>query len=101
LTATTAVVVLRMRRRAPHIKLAISIDPAVHARVVRMARADGTSISAWMTEAARRALRVRDGIAAVREWEAEHGALTSAEMNRAREAVRRKHGARPQSRGAA
>jgi hypothetical protein len=30
--------------------------------------------SAWMTSAARRALRVRDGLAAVAEWEAEHGA---------------------------
>jgi hypothetical protein len=33
-----------------------------------------------MTEAARRALRVRDGLVAVAEWEAEHGALSTQEL---------------------
>jgi hypothetical protein len=37
-----------------------------------------------MTSAARRALRVRDGLAAVAEWEAEHGPLTPAELDAAR-----------------
>ena len=41
------------------------------------------SVSAWMTAAARRALRLRDGLAAVAEWEAEHGALTPEEIGRA------------------
>jgi hypothetical protein len=45
-------------------------------------------VSAWMTTAARRALRIRDELAAVAEWEAEHGALTAAEL----EAARRRSG---------
>lgn len=45
-----------------------------------------------MTDAARLALKVRDGLAAVAEWEAEHGALTEAELNAA---VRRLASARP------
>jgi hypothetical protein len=40
-----------------------------------------------MTQAARRALLVRDGLAAVAEWEAEHGQLTDAELDAARQRV--------------
>ncbi|MGH3274025.1 MAG: toxin-antitoxin system HicB family antitoxin, partial [Streptosporangiaceae bacterium] len=62
-----------MPRGNPSPKLAITVDPDVHARVVAAAAADGVSVSAWMTEAARRVLLVRDGLAAVAEWEAEQG----------------------------
>jgi len=41
-------------------------------------------VSAWMTAAARRALIVRDGLAAVSEWEDEHGAFTREELQAAR-----------------
>ena len=40
-----------------------------------------------MTAAARRELRLRDGLAAVAEWEAEHGALTEEELSAARRRV--------------
>jgi hypothetical protein len=40
-----------------------------------------------MTQAARSALAVRDGLSAVAEWEAEHGALTDAELADARREV--------------
>jgi hypothetical protein len=60
------------------------VDRDVHAKVVRAARGERKSISAWMTEAARRALRVKDGLAAIAEWEAEHGELTKDELDRAR-----------------
>jgi hypothetical protein len=40
-----------------------------------------------MTEAARRALRVRSGLAAVAEWEADNGPLTSEELDAARRRV--------------
>jgi hypothetical protein len=43
------------------------------------------SVSVWMTDAARLALKVRDGLAAVAEWEAEHGPLTEAELKAARQ----------------
>jgi hypothetical protein len=76
-----------MPRGNPSPKLAITVDPEVHARVVAAAAEDGLSVSAWMTEAARRVLLVRDGLAAVAEWEAEHGQLTAAEMAAAQQRV--------------
>lgn len=47
-----------------------------------------------MTDAARRALLIEDGLAAVAEWEAEHGAFTEAELAAAAERLRQKHGTR-------
>jgi hypothetical protein len=73
-----------MPRGKPSPKLAITVDADVHRRVVDAAAAEGVSVSAWMTNAARKALLVRDGLAAVAEWEAEHGALTEAELAAAR-----------------
>jgi hypothetical protein len=72
-----------MPRGRPSPKLAITVDPDVHDGVVAAAAEEGVSVSAWMTEAARRALRVRDGLVAVAEWEAEHGAFTPGEMEAA------------------
>jgi predicted transcriptional regulator len=76
-----------MPRGNPSPKLAITVDPEVHARVVAAAAAEGVSVSAWMTEAAKHALKLRDGLAAVAEWEAEHGAFTEEELDAARRRV--------------
>ena len=76
-----------MPRGNPSPKLAISVDPDVHQRVLEAAAAEGVSVSAWMTAAARQALLVRDGLAAVAEWEREQGALTAAEREDARRRV--------------
>jgi len=76
-----------MPRGKPSPKLAITVDAAVHEGVVAAAAEEGVSVSAWMTEAARRALRVRDGLRAVAEWEHEHGELTEAELDAARRRV--------------
>lgn len=76
-----------MPRGNPSPKLAITIDPDVYDGVRAAAEADELSVSAWITEAARRALRARDGLAAVAEWEAEHGALTDTELTAARQRV--------------
>ena len=76
-----------MPRGKPSPKLAITVDPDVHAQVVAAAAREGVSISAWMTAAARRALLLRDGLLAVAEWEREHGALTEAELEVARSRV--------------
>ena len=73
-----------MPRGNPALKLAISMDSEVHAKVIDAASADDVSVSAWITAAARRALRVRDGLAAVSEWEREHGTLTAQELQAAR-----------------
>jgi hypothetical protein len=76
-----------MPRGNPSPKLAITVDPDVYEQILEAARAEGSSVSAWMTAAARRALAVRDGLAAVAEWEAENGALTEAELEAARKRV--------------
>jgi hypothetical protein len=74
-------------RGRPSPKLAITVDPDVHEGVLAAAASDGVSVSAWITEAARRALLVRDGLAAVSEWEQEHGGFTEAELEAARDRV--------------
>ncbi|MCC6438124.1 MAG: hypothetical protein IT196_24090 [Acidimicrobiales bacterium] len=76
-----------MPRGKPSPKLAITVDPTVHEGIIRAAEEEGVSVSAWMTEAARRALVVRDGLRAVQEWEAENGPLTDEEMAAARRRV--------------
>jgi hypothetical protein len=80
-----------MSRGSPAIKLAITVDSDVHAKVVRAASREHKSISAWMTDAARRALLVRDGLAAVAEWEADHGALSATELEAAHRRVFGRH----------
>jgi hypothetical protein len=80
-------------RGKPSPKLAITVDADVHDRVIHAAAAEGVSVSAWMTKAARRALLIRDGLAAVAEWEAEHGPLTEAELAAAHQRVASQVGA--------
>jgi hypothetical protein len=79
------------------VKLAVTVDADVHAKVVDAAQAAGTSVSAWLTAAARRALLARDGLLAVAEWEAEHGALTEAELEAARSRIARRPARRKRS----
>lgn len=88
-----------MPRGKPSPKLAISVDADVHEKVVAAAADEGMSVSAWMTEAARRALLVRDGLLAVAEWEKEHGAFTAEELDAARARIAHEVGAstRPRS----
>lgn len=76
-----------MPRGRPSPKLAITVDPDVHRRVKEAAGQDHVSVSAWMTQAARAALTVRDGLSAVAEWEAENGPLTETELSEARHRV--------------
>lgn len=64
--------------------MAITVDPDVYAQVIAAAAAEEMSVSAWLTDAARRALRIKDGLAAVAEWESEHGVFTQAELEAAR-----------------
>lgn len=89
-----------MPRGKPSPKLAITVDPDIHAGIVAAAADEGLSISAWMTNAARVALRCRIGLAAVAEWEKEHGAFTEKEMEEARREVRREMRPRPTRRPA-
>ena len=79
---------LDMPRGNPSPKLTISVDSAVHEQVRAAAQADGVSVSAWLTSAARRALLVREGLAEVAEWERQHGRFSAAEMAAAQDRVR-------------
>ena len=81
-----------MPRGAPASKLAITVDRDVHAKVIRAAAEDKVSVSAWLTAAARHAIRLREGLLAVAEWEAEQGAFSQEELAAARKRVT---GARP------
>lgn len=76
-----------MPRGDPSPKLAITVDPDVRDQVAAAAAAEGVSVSAWMTDAARRALRLRDGLLAVSEWEGEHGAFSDDELQAAAQRV--------------
>ena len=61
-------------------KLSISLDESVAERAASAAASHGVSLSAWLNAAAERAIRVEDGLAAVREWEQEHGELSTEEL---------------------
>ena len=61
-------------------KLSVAIDPEVAERASASARRAGASLSGWITEAMQDRLRREAGLAAVAEWEAEHGALTPREI---------------------
>src|SRR3954447_2603751 len=53
---------MSMPRGRPSPKLAITVDAGVHEQVLAAATEEGVSVSAWMTQAARRALLLRDGL---------------------------------------
>lgn len=77
-----------MPRGNPSPKLAITVDPDIHKNILAAAAREGVSVSAWMTAAAREALRRRAGLAAVELWEKQHGRFTTEEMDEARRGVR-------------
>jgi hypothetical protein len=61
------------------VKRSVSIDARVAAAVDAAATEDGVSFSAWLSDAAQRRLRVREGLRGVAEWEADAGPLTAEE----------------------
>lgn len=77
-----------MPRGNPSPKLAITIDPEVHQKIVAAAARDKMSLSAWMTRAARERLQRSAGLAAVTEWEKQYGAFSAEEMDEARRSIR-------------
>jgi hypothetical protein len=77
-----------MPRGNPSPKLAITVNPEIHENIIAAAAREGVSVSAWMTVAAREALQRRTGLAAVAQWEWQHGRLTAEEMAEARRNVR-------------
>ena len=77
-----------MPRGNPSPKLAITIDPKIHQKILAAAARDGVSVSAWMTGAAREMLQRRAGLAAIARWEKQHGRFSAEEMEKARNNVR-------------
>jgi hypothetical protein len=61
-------------------KLSVALEPQVADAAREAAERRGMSLSAWLNDASRTALAVEDGLAAVGEWEAEHGALGPSEL---------------------
>ena len=61
-------------------KLSISLDEHAVTAARRAAEAAGLSLSAWLSRAALREAHLEDGLAAVAEYEAEHGAFTPEEL---------------------
>jgi hypothetical protein len=90
-----------MPRGNPSPKLAITVDPEIHENILAAAAREGVSVSAWMTSAARDALRRRAGLAAVELWEKQHGRFTTDEMDEARRKVRAQLGTSPKVRRSA
>jgi len=66
-------------------KRSISIPPDLDAEIAAAAEAAGMSYSAWVAETARKEFTIRAGLAAVSQYEAEHGGFTSAEIAEADE----------------
>ncbi|HET6630313.1 MAG TPA: hypothetical protein VFG91_11115 [Woeseiaceae bacterium] len=61
-------------------KLSIALDERVAAAASASAEREGLSLSAWLNRAAENAIAIEEGLAAVAEWEAEHGAFTASEL---------------------
>jgi hypothetical protein len=77
-----------MPRGNPAPKLAITVDREVHENILAAAGREGLSVSAWITVAAREALQRRAGLAAIAQWEKQHGHFSAEELNDARRTVR-------------
>ncbi|MGQ0779254.1 MAG: hypothetical protein ACT4NY_33365 [Pseudonocardiales bacterium] len=72
-------------------RLSISVPAEVENVIRAAAEAAGLPISVWLARAAERAAAeqaaIADGLAAVAEFEAEHGTLTDAERAQARQVL--------------
>jgi hypothetical protein len=64
-------------------KLSISFEPELGDAVRSAAAQAGKPVSAWLAEAAASKLRAEALAEFLADWEAEHGALTAAEIARA------------------
>jgi hypothetical protein len=64
----------------PATKLSVSIDEPVANAARLSAEHRGISLSAWLNQASRKELAIDKGLAAVAEWEAEHGPLSAEDL---------------------
>jgi hypothetical protein len=61
-------------------KRSISMPPDLDAEIAAAAEQAGMSYSAWLADTARKEFTIRAGLAAVSEFEREHGAFTPGEL---------------------
>jgi hypothetical protein len=61
-------------------KLSVALDEQIAAAAAVAAERKGLSFSAWLNQAAQHALAIEEGLAAVADWEAEHGPFTAEEL---------------------
>jgi hypothetical protein len=61
-------------------KRSISMPPDLDAEIAAAAATAGVSYSAWLAETARKEFTIRAGLAAVSQYEHEHGAFSAAEV---------------------
>jgi hypothetical protein len=73
---------------APRPKRSISLPSELDEALETAAAGWGVSVSAWIAETVQHRLRIEAGLTAVADWEAEHGALTPAQLADAGERVR-------------
>jgi pyrroloquinoline quinone (PQQ) biosynthesis protein C len=66
-------------------KISVSLEEETLAAARNAAEEAGLSLSAWLSRAAQRATKLDAGLAAVHEYEAEAGAFTQEEIDRADE----------------
>ena len=66
-------------------KLTISLPEELAETIRAEADAEGTTVSAWIAERARRSLMLAERRAALAEYEAEHGKITDDERREVRE----------------
>ena len=62
-------------------KRSISMPPELDAEIAAAAAQAGMSYSAWLADTARKEFTIRAGLAAVSQFEADHGAFTPAELS--------------------
>lgn len=76
--ATVAFMAVRKKR-------SISIPPELDAEIAAAAAQAGMSYSAWLADTARKEFTIRAGLAAVSQFEQDHGAFTAEELAEAEE----------------
>jgi predicted transcriptional regulator len=65
-------------------KITITIPEDAVARLKEFAEETGVPLSTYIAQLVEHEIRIRDGLAALREWEAEDGPLTEEELAAAR-----------------
>ena len=66
-------------------KITITLPEEDLEQVKELARKAGLPLSTWITKVVEHEARIHAGLAALQEWEAEHGAITEEELAQARE----------------